>query len=58
VHPLTCLTTLSTGEKQRLLQQRIVLCKHVTAPHILKEFGVKPERIPQVLDEATKLCGI
>jgi hypothetical protein len=58
VHPLTCLTTLSTSEKQRLLQQRIVLCKHVTAPHILKEFGVKPERIPQVLDEATKLCGI
>src|SRR6185503_5142356 len=26
VHPLTCLTTLSQGEKQRLLEQKIVLC--------------------------------
>jgi hypothetical protein len=58
VHPLTCLTTLSEGEKHRLLESRIVLCKHVSAPHVLKEYGVKPERIPQVLEEAKRLCGV
>lgn len=58
VHPLTCLTTLSEGEKRRLLESRVVLCKHVSAPHVLKEYGVKPERIPQVLEEAKRLCGV
>jgi len=58
VHPLTCLTTLTESEKHRLLDQRIVLCKHVQAPHLLKEFGIKPERIPHVLEEAQRLCGI
>ena len=58
VHPLTCLTTLSDGEKRRLLDQKIVLCKHVQTPHILQEYGVKPDRIPRVLEEAKLLCGI
>jgi len=58
VHPLTCLTTLTDGEKKRLMDKKIVLCKHVQAPHLLKEYGVKPERIPKVLEEAKLLCGI
>lgn len=58
VHPLTCLTTLSESEKKRLLERRIVLCKHVSVPHVLEEYGVKPARIPQVLEEAKMLCGI
>jgi Restriction endonuclease/ATP cone domain len=58
VHPLTCLTTLSDSEKRRLLEQKIVLCKHIRTEHILKEFGIKPAHIPQVLDEAKRLCGI
>ena len=58
VHPLTCLTTLSEGEKHRLLDNKIVLCKSVSAPHLLGEYGVKPSRIPQVLDEARRLCGV
>jgi restriction endonuclease len=58
VHPLTCLTTLSDSEKRRLLDQKIVLCKHVQTPHILTEYGVKPDRIPKVLEEAKLLCGI
>ncbi|OGG45586.1 hypothetical protein A2673_01075 [Candidatus Kaiserbacteria bacterium RIFCSPHIGHO2_01_FULL_50_13] len=57
VHPLTCLTTLSEGEKKRLLDQRVVLCKSVQTPHVLKEHGVQPNRIPEVLDEARRLCG-
>lgn len=58
VHPLTCLTTLSEGEKHRLLDNKIVLCKHVSSPHVLEEHGIKPARIPQVLEEARRLCGI
>lgn len=58
VHPITALTTLSDGEKRRLLEQKIVLCKSVQTPHLLQEYGVKPERIPQVTQEAQRLCGI
>ena len=58
VHPLTCLTTLSEGEKHRLLDNKIVLCRHVSSPHLLEEYGVKPMRIPHVLEEAHQLCGI
>jgi Restriction endonuclease/ATP cone domain len=58
VHPLTCLTTLSEGEKHRLLDRRIVLCKDVQQKHLLEEYGVKPDRIPHVMEEAKRLCGI
>ena len=58
VHPLTCLTTLTDSEKRRLLEKRVVLCKQIKTPHLLQEFGIKPERIPHVLDEAKQLCGI
>lgn len=58
VHPLTCLTTLSSGEKRQLLESNIVLCKNVSTEHMLREYGVKPDRIPSVLDEARRLCGI
>ena len=58
VHPLTCLTSLSDGEKRRLLEQKIVLCKSVATGHLLRDFGVKPDRIPHVLQEAKQLCGI
>lgn len=58
VHPLTALTTLSEGEKRRLLENRIVLCKSIQTPHLLQEYGVAPARIPQVLEEAQRLCAI
>ncbi len=58
VHPLTCLTTLTDGEKRRLLDQKIVLCKHIQAPHLLREYGIKPDHIPRVLEEAKLLCAI
>lgn len=58
VHPLTCLTSLSEGEKRRLLDQRIVLCKDIQAKHLLEEYGVKPGKVPLVLEEAKRLCSI
>lgn len=58
VHPLTALTTLSEGEKRRLLESRIVLCKSVQVPHILQEHGIPPGKIPQIVEEAQRLCAI
>lgn len=58
VHPLTCLTTLSEGEKRRFMENKIVLCKSVQTPHLLTEYGVNPSKIPHVLQEAQQLCGI
>ena len=58
VHPLTCLTTLAESEKHRLLDNKIVLCKHISIPHVLQDFGIKPARIPLVMKEAQQLCGI
>jgi hypothetical protein len=59
VHPLTCLTTLSQTEKQLLLDSNIVLCRTVgTNEQILKEHGVSPSKIPDVQNEARKLCFI
>lgn len=57
VHPLTALTTLSPSEKQRLLDSKIVLCRTVgTNQQLLREHGVKANRIDDVIEEARKLC--
>lgn len=58
VHPITALTTLSDGEKRRLLENKIVLCKSVQTSHLLEEYGVAPGKIKHVIDEAQRLCGI
>ena len=58
MHPLTALTTLSEGEKRRLLESRIVLCKSVQTPHLLEQHGIAPSKIPQVVEEAQRLCSI
>jgi hypothetical protein len=58
VHPLTALTTLSDSEKRRFLDNKIVLCKAVQTEHLLREYGVAPAKIPRVIDEANRLCGI
>ena len=58
VHPLTALTMLSDSEKRRLLENKIVLCRDVQTGHLLQEYGIAPARIPQVQEEARRLCGI
>ncbi|MBI5469752.1 restriction endonuclease [Candidatus Kaiserbacteria bacterium] len=57
VHPLTALTTLSESEKRQFLDKKIVLCKSITSPHVLREFGIRPDKIDRVLQEARELCG-
>lgn len=56
VHPLTCLTTLSESEKRRFLEKKVVLCKSVATQHVLEEYGIRPDKISGVLDEAQRLC--
>ncbi len=56
VHPLTALTTLTDSEKHRLMENNIVLCRNVQTGHILTEYGIKPSRIPKVVEEAKYLC--
>lgn len=58
VHPLTALTTLTESEKRRLLDRRIVLCKDLTTPHLLKEVGIQPDHIPSIIEEARRLSGV
>jgi hypothetical protein len=57
VHPLTALTTLSEGEKRRLLEHHIVLCKDVSVPHVLAQHGIPGEKAARIIDEARRLCG-
>jgi len=58
VHPLTCLTSLTDSEKRRFLDKKIVLCRAVQTEHMLRSHGIAPAKIPQVLDEAQRLCAI
>lgn len=58
LHPVTCLTTLTSKEKQDLLNRKIVLCKSVLADqHLLESIGLKPPRLQRVLDECFALSG-
>ncbi len=53
LHPVTCLSTLRSGQRHALLQKNIVLCRQVKDdPSVLKEFNLSPAKLKKVLDEA------
>jgi hypothetical protein len=57
LYPITCLTSLTKVEKQRLLDKKIVLCKEIyNNEQLLETSGVKTARIPTVMKEAKQLC--
>ena len=57
LYPITCLTTLTIAEKQRLLERKIVLCKELCDnEQYLIQARVNPKRIKTVLEEANNLC--
>ncbi len=57
LYPITCLTTLTKPEKQRLLDQKIVLCKEISDNEdYLVKAGVNPSRNKKVLEESNELC--
>jgi len=58
LHPITCLTTLSTPEKQLLFEEGIVLCNRMDDTQRLKSLGFKDEEIVKIQAEATAVCQV
>lgn len=58
LYPLTCLTTLSRAEKQKLLELKVVLCKELLQnENLLRQAGVRETHLNSVLQEVASLCG-
>lgn len=57
VHPLTFLTTLSTGDKMNLLNQGVVMCRDLKKSEApLRALGYTDDRIKKVFNEVDKVC--
>lgn len=57
LYPVTCLTTLSLGEKDKLLILDVLLVKEIVNNYeCLEKIGLSPNRIKNVLKEASELC--
>ena len=57
LYPITCLTSLTKSEKQKLLDKKIVLCKEINSDEkLLETIGVKQSRIYTVMKEVQQLC--
>ena len=57
LYPITCLTSLTKNEKQRLIDRKIVLCKEIlNNEKLLEQIGVKLSRIDIVMQETHQLC--
>ncbi|MEM0541285.1 ATP cone domain-containing protein [Flavobacterium sp. j3] len=58
LYPITCLTTLSLAEKDKLLVLDIILAREIIDNiEILEKIGLSPTRIKNVLKEAAQLCN-
>lgn len=57
LYPITCLTTLTKQEKQRLLDDKTVLCKSIIEnSSILERQGISDKRTQAILTEVKALC--
>ncbi len=57
LYPITCLTTLSKIEKQRLLDAKIVMSKDINEDQqILEKIGIKGNRLLAVINEVRNLA--
>jgi len=58
LYPVTCLTTLSLTEKDKLLILDVILVKEIiNHSDCLEKIGLSPNRIKNVLKEAAELCS-
>ncbi|HXH19156.1 MAG TPA: restriction endonuclease [Chitinophagales bacterium] len=58
LHPVTCLTTLTQTEKERLLEMKVVLCRELRGNEtVLKKIGLNEPRIRNVMKECSELCA-
>lgn len=57
LHPITCISSLTKKEKERLLNKGIVLCKEICDnPSLLEAIGIKEPKFKNILDEANEIC--
>ncbi len=57
LYPVTCLTTLTKAEKEKLLLLDVILVKELVDNRVdLKEIGISSGRIKNVLKEVAELC--
>ena len=58
LHPITCLVSLSSGDKKTLLGEKIVLCSSIKEdPELLHKFLGKAFDIKPVINEINELSG-
>lgn len=56
LYPITCLTTLNSAEKKKLISENIILCRTLyEKSESLKDFGFTKEKTFQVLEEVSSL---
>lgn len=60
LHPITCLTTLnSTQKQQQLLDQGLILCRDIIDNQTaLQQIGLNESSVNQIIQEAKELCRI
>lgn len=57
LYPITCLTSLTKSEKQRLLDHQVVLCKEIyDKPALLAPLEIKSPRMNTINQEIYQLC--
>jgi len=57
LHPITCLTTISGTDKEKLLSRGIVLCRDVKqSPERLARLGFSKQKIKRITEESAYLC--
>jgi hypothetical protein len=56
VHPITAISSLSNVEKRDLLASGRVLCKSINTESALQIAGIRPEKIPGILEEIKLVC--
>jgi len=57
--PITCMTTLTIVEKQKLLDKNVVLCLEIFKnPEWLMQIGISPDRSATILKEAQAICEV
>lgn len=59
VHPISCLTTISTSNKRRLMEKGIVLCRQVRKNmDTVDSLGLSPQSVSKLLQEIDDLVQV
>ncbi len=57
LHPLTCLTTLSSAHKRLFLDRGLILCKEILEnKNLLRDIGYNESKIEEIEQEINNLC--